>query len=126
MTRRAADWLGRLGGCVPLGILSDDGEDIVWQCAAEKADLLLLEAAFDERWEDTKDVSARCDIAIEVRERSTVCRVYLISEENHPEKLPALEKAQELQLIDGYCIGDLNPQQMRVWLEETVKAMQQR
>ena len=39
MTRRAADWLGNLGGCRPLGILSDDCDDVVWQCTAEKADL---------------------------------------------------------------------------------------
>ena len=30
MTRRAADWLARLGGCRPLGILSDHGEDVIW------------------------------------------------------------------------------------------------
>ena len=28
MTRRAADWLARLGGCRPLGILSDHGEEV--------------------------------------------------------------------------------------------------
>ena len=33
-TRRAADWLGNLGGCRPLGILSDDYDDVVWQCTA--------------------------------------------------------------------------------------------
>ena len=31
MTRRAADWLARLGGCRPLGILSDHGEDVILQ-----------------------------------------------------------------------------------------------
>ena len=46
MTRRAADWLGNLGGCRPLGILSDDYDDVVWQCTAEKADLLLMKADF--------------------------------------------------------------------------------
>lgn len=30
MTRRAADWLARLGGCRHLGILSDHGEDVIW------------------------------------------------------------------------------------------------
>lgn len=35
MTRRAADWLRALGGCKPIAILSDDCEDVVWQCAAE-------------------------------------------------------------------------------------------
>lgn len=64
MTRRAADWLVRLGGCRPLGILSDHGEDVIWQCEAENVDLLLLEIDFSPAAEDTKDVSARCDIAI--------------------------------------------------------------
>ena len=35
----------------------------------------------------------------------------------------ALEKAVELGLIDGYCIGDLSAQQMRIWLSETTEAM---
>ena len=122
MTRRAADWLGNLGGCRPLGILSDDCDDVVWQCAAEQADLLLLETDFTEGVED-KDISARCDIAIEVRRKRPECRVYLVCEEGHPEKQAALDKAVELKLIDGYCIGDLDPQQMRAWLDETAEAM---
>ena len=73
MTRRAADWMGDLGGCRPLGILSDDCGDVVWQCHAEQADLLLL------------------------------------------------EKAVELGLIDGYCIGGLTINQMRTWLAETAE-----
>ena len=122
MTRYAADWLRELGGCKTLGVLSDDCADVVWQCAAEQADLLLLETDFTEGVED-KDVSARCDIAIEVRRKLPDCRVYLICEDGHPEKLPALEKAVELELIDGYCIGDLSAQQMRMWLSETKEAM---
>ena len=121
-TRRAADWLRNLGGCRPIGILSDDCDDVVWQCAAEQADLLLLETDFTEGVED-KDVSARCDIAIEVRRKLPDCRVYLVCEERHSERLPALEKAAELGLIDGYCIGDLSAQQMRIWLEETAERM---
>ena len=35
----------------------------------------------------------------------------------------ALEKAVELGLIDGYCIGDLSAQQVRTWLDETAKSM---
>ena len=123
MTRRAADWLARLGGCRPLGILSDHGEDVIWQCEAENVDLLLLETDFSPAAEDTKDVSARCDIAIEVRRKLPDCRVYLICEDGHPEKLAALEKAAELKLIDGCCIGDLSAQQMRIWLDETKEAM---
>ena len=46
MTRYAADWLKDLGGCKPIAILSDDCDDVVWQCAAEQADLLLLETDF--------------------------------------------------------------------------------
>ena len=92
MTRRAADWLGNLGGCRPLGILSDDYDDVVWQCTAERADLLLLELDFSNGVED-KDVSSRCDIAVEVRRKLPNCRVYLICEDGHPEKLAALEKA---------------------------------
>ena len=123
MTRRAADWLGNLGGCRPLGILSDDYDDVVWQCTAERADLLLLETDFSEGVED-KDVSARCDIAIEVRRRLPECRVYLLCEDGHPEKQAALEKAVELGLIDGYCLGDLTARQARAWLDETAQAMQ--
>ena len=122
MTRRAADWLGNLGGCRPLGILSDDYDDVVWQCTAERADLLLLELDFSNGMED-KDVSGRCAIAVEVRKRRPKCRIYLACEERHPERLPALDKAVELKLIDGYCIGDLSAQQMRTWLDETAEAM---
>lgn len=121
-TRRAADWLGNLGGCRPLGILSDDYDDVVWQCTAERADLLLLELDFSNGVED-KDVSSRCDIAVEVRRKLPDCRIYLVCEDGHPEKLAALEKAVELKLIDGYCIGDLSAQQMRMWLSETTEAM---
>ena len=134
MTRRAADWLGRLGGCRPLAILSDDFDDVVWNCEAERADLLVLdesigayqamvlEVDFSNGVED-KDVSGRCDIAAAVRKRRPGCRVYLVCEEGHPEKLAALDKAVELTLIDGYCIGDLDPQQMRAWLAEATESM---
>ena len=122
MTRYAVDWLGKLGGCKPTAILSDDCDDVVWQCAAEQADLLLLGTDFSNGVEDT-DVSARCDIAIEVRRKLPDCRVYLICEDGHPEKLAALEKAAELKLIDGCCIGDLSAQQMRAWLDETKDVM---
>ena len=122
-TRRAADWLRNLGGCRPIGVLSDDCDDVVWQCAAEQADLLLLETDFSSEIEEPKDVSARCDIAIEVRRKLPNCRVYLVCEDGHPEKLAALEKAVELKLIDGCCIGDLAAQQMRMWLSETTEAM---
>lgn len=118
MTRHAADWLKDQGGCKTLGILSDDYADVVWQCAAEQTDLLLLGTDFTEGVED-KDVSARCDIAIEVRRKLPNCRVYLVCEDGHPEKLDALEKAVELKLIDGYCIGDLDAQQVRAWIAET-------
>lgn len=120
MTRYAVDWLGKLGGCKPTAILSDDCDDVVWQCAAEQADLLLLGTDFSNGVED-KDVSARCDIAIEVRRRLPDCRVYLICEDGHPEKLAALEKAAELKLIDGYCLGSLTVQQVLTWLNETTK-----
>ena len=122
-TRRAADWLRNLGGCRPIGVLSDDCGDVAWQCAAEQADLLLLETDFSSEIEEPKDVSSRCDIAIEVRRKLPDCRVYIVCEDGHPEKLAALEKAVELELIDGYCIGDLAAQQMRMWLSETTEAM---
>ena len=122
MTRRAADWLGNLGGCRPIGILSDDCDDVVWQCTAERADLLLLELDFSNGVED-KDVSSRCDIAVEVRRRLPECRVYLVCEDGYPEKLPALNKAVDLKLIDGYCIGDLAAEQMRTWLSETAETI---
>ena len=121
-TRRAADWLRNLGVCRPIGVLSDDCGDVAWQCDTEQADLLLLETDFTEGVED-KDVSARCDIAIEVRRRLPDCRVYLICEDGHPEKLAALEKAAELKLIDGYCLGDLTDRRARAWLRETAEAM---
>ena len=122
MTRRAADWLRDLGGCRPIGVLSDDCGDVAWQCAAEQADLLLLETDFSSEIEEPKDVSSRCDIAIEVRRRLPDCRVYLVCEDGHPEKLAALEKAVELKLIDGYCLGDLTDRQARAWLRETAEA----
>ena len=122
MTRRAADWLRNLGGCKTQAILSDDYADVVWQCAAEQADLLLLETDFSSEIEEPKDVSARCDIAIEVRRKLPDCRVYLVCEDGHPEKLAALEKAVELKLIDGYCLGDLTDRQARAWLRETAEA----
>ena len=121
-TRRAADWLRNLGGCKTQAILSDDYADVVWQCAAEQADLLLLETDFSSEIEEPKDVSSRCDIAIEVRRKLPDCRVYLVCEDGHPEKLAALEKAVELKLIDGYCLGDLTDRQARAWLRETAEA----
>ena len=121
-TRRAADWLRNLGGCRPIGVLSDDCGDVAWQCDTEQADLLLLETDFTEGVED-KDVSSRCDIAVEVRRKLPDCRVYLVCEDGHPEKLAALEKAVELKLIDGYCLGDLTDRQARAWLRETAEAM---
>ena len=120
-TRRAADWLRNLGGCKTQAILSDDYADVVWQCAAEQADLLLLETDFSSEIEEPKDVSSRCDIAIEVRRKLPDCRIYLVCEDGHPEKLAALEKAVELKLIDGYCLGDLTDRQARAWLRETAE-----
>lgn len=120
MTRRAADWLRELGGCRPIAILSDDCGDVVWQCAAERAALLLLQTDFSDGVED-KDVSGRCDIAIEVRRKLPECRVYLVCEDGHPEKLPALEKAVELGLIDGFCLGDLTARQAQTWLSEAAE-----
>lgn len=35
----------------------------------------------------------------------------------------ALEKAVELKLIDGYCLGDLTDRQARAWLRETAETM---
>ena len=35
----------------------------------------------------------------------------------------ALEKAAELGLIDGYCLGALTDRQARAWLWETAEAM---
>ena len=122
-TRHAADWLRNLGGCRPIGVLSDDCGDVAWQCDTEQADLLLLETDFSSDMEEPKDVSSRCDIAVEVRRKLPNCRIYLVCEDGHPEKLAALDKAVELKLIDGYCIGDLSAQQMRTWLEETAEAM---
>ena len=120
-TRRAADWLRNLGGCRPIGVLSDDCGDVAWQCAAEQADLLLLETDFSSDMEEPKDVSSRCDIAVEVRRKLPNCRIYLVCEDGHPEKLAALEKAVELKLIDGYCLGSLTVQQVFTWLNETAK-----
>ena len=122
-TRRAADWLRNLGGCRPIGVLSDDCGDVAWQCDTEQADLLLLETDFSSDMEEPKDVSSRCDIAVEVRRKLPDCRIYLVCEDGHPEKLAALEKAVELKLIDGYCLGALTDRQARAWLRETAEAM---
>jgi len=120
-TRRAADWLRNLGGCRPIGVLSDDCGDVAWQCDTEQADLLLLETDFSSDMEEPKDVSSRCDIAVEVRRKLPDCRVYLVCEDGHPEKLAALEKAVELKLIDGYCLGALTDRQARAWLSEAAE-----
>lgn len=122
-TRHAADWLGNLGGCRPIGVLSDDCDDVVWQCAAEQADLLLLETDFTEGVED-KDVSARCEVAVRVRQALPKCRVCLLSQVGYPEKRAALDKAVELHLIDGYCLGDLTARQVRSWLSEATQPTQ--
>ena len=122
-TRRAADWLRNLGGCRPIGVLSDDCGDVAWQCDTEQADLLLLETDFSSDMEEPKDVSSRCDIAVEVRRKLPNCHVYLVCEDGHPEKLAALEKAVELKLIDGYFVGELPAQQMRTWLSETAETI---
>ena len=122
-TRHAADWLRNLGGCRPIGVLSDDCGDVAWQCDTEQADLLLLETDFSSDMEEPKDVSSRCDIAVEVRRKLPDCRVYLVCEDGHPEKLAALEKAVELKLIDGYCLGDLTDRQARAWLRETAETI---
>ena len=123
-TRRAADWLRNLGGCRPIGVLSDDCGDVAWQCDTEQADLLLLETDFSSDMEEPKDVSSRCDIAVEVRRKLPNCRIYLVCEDGHPEKLAALEKAVELKLIDGYCLGDLTARQVRSWLSEATQPTQ--
>lgn len=52
--------------------------------------------------------------------------MYLACEDGCPEKLPALDKAVELALIDGYCVGSITPQQMRTWLNEAAEAMHRR
>ena len=122
-TRHAADWLRNLGGCRPIGVLSDDCGDVAWQCDTEQADLLLLETDFSSDMEEPKDVSSRCDIAVEVRRKLPDCRVYLVCEDGHPEKLAALEKAVELKLIDGYCLEDLTDRQARARLRETAETM---
>ena len=122
-TRSAADWLRNLGVCRPIGVLSDDCGDVAWQCDTEQADLLLLETDFSSEIEEPKDVSSRCDIAIEVRRKLPDCRVYLVCEDGYPEKLAALEKAEELKLIDGYCIGSLTAQQVLTWFNETKEVM---
>ena len=122
-TRSAADWLRNLGVCRPIGVLSDDCGDVAWQCDTEQADLLLLETDFSSDMEEPKDVSSRCDIAVEVRRKLPDCRIYLVCEDGHPEKLAALEKAVELKLIDGYCLGDLTDRQARAWLRETAETI---
>ena len=56
-----------------------------------------------------------------MRRKLPDCRIYLVCEDGHPEKLAALEKAVELKLIDGYCLGDLTDRQARAWLRETAE-----
>ena len=58
--------------------------------------------------------------------RNSIYKVYLACEDGCPEKLPALDKAVELALIDGYCVGSITPQQMRTWLNEAAEAMHRR
>ena len=120
MTRRAADWLARLGGCRPLGILSDHGEDVIWQCEAENVDLLLLETDFSPAAEDTKDVSARCDIAIEVKRKLPDCRVYLICEDGHPEKLAALD--ERYPEIIRLCARESAKVERKLWAQQEAES----
>ena len=82
-----------------------------------------MKADFTDGAEEPRDISACCDVAIEIKRRRPECRVYLICEDGYPKKQAALDKAVELNLIDGYCIGDLSAQQMRIWLEETAESM---
>ena len=89
----------------------------------EQVDLLLLETDFSDGVED-KDVSARCEIAVRVRQALPKCRVCLLSQVGYPEKRAALDKAVELHLIDGYCLGDLTARQVRSWLSEATQPTQ--
>lgn len=114
------------GDADPWGILSDHGEDVIWQCEAENVDLLLLETDFSPAAEDTKDVSARCDIAIEVRRRLPECKVYLACEDGCRKSCPRWTRRWSLALIGGYCVGSITPQQMRTWLNEAAEAMHRR
>ena len=124
MTRRAADWLRKLGGCRPIAVLSDECEDVVWQCATEQVDLLLLETDFSDGVED-KDVSARCEVAVRGPAGSCQSAGSASSPRmGYPEKRAALDKAVELQLIDGYCLGDLTARQVRSWLSEATQPTQ--
>ena len=79
------------------------------------------EAAWSSVFTATSPIS--CDVAIEIKRWLPDCRVYLICEDGYPKKQAAVEKAVELKLIDGYCIGDLDPQQMRAWLDEATESM---
>ncbi len=88
--------------------------------------LLLLETDFSPAAEDTKDVSARCDIAIEVRRRCRSAWCIWSARTAARKSCPRWTRRWSWLLIDGYCVGSITPQQMRTWLNEAAEAMHRR
>lgn len=121
-TRAAADRLTAWDVCEPLALLSDEAESVLWSCRKERPDILVLEAMPDamERLDDpTKDISGRCELAVQVSEALPTCRVYLLCAEGYRRSEPVLQKAVETELISGYCLGSLTRQQIERWLDGT-------
>ncbi len=119
VTREAADWLTRLGSCESVAVLADTPQDILWLCRRAKPDLLLLEAVPDamERFDDPdKDITGRCETAVHIRELLPDCRVCLTCAEAFRHLEPAMQKAVETGLVDGYCFGTLAKRQLEAWL----------
>lgn len=121
-SRAAADWLTRLDLCQSVAILSDAPSDTLWTCVREKPDLLVLEAmpdAMEQLDDPDKDITGRCELAVQVKEALPRCRVYLVCSAEFRRLEPAMEKAVETHLIDGYRFGGLSRQQIETWLAET-------
>lgn len=121
-TRAAADRLTAWGVCECVAVLSDEAQDVVWTCRREEPDILVLEAVPDamERLDDpTKDITGRCELAVQVTEALPTCRVYLTCAEAFRRLEPVLQKAVETALISGYCLGSPTRQQIERWLDST-------
>lgn len=121
VTREAADWLTQLGLCESVAVLADTPQDILWLCRRAKPDFLLIEAVPDamERFDDPdKDIAGRCETAVHIRELLPECRVYLTCAERFRHLEPAMQKAVETELVDGYCFGALARRQLEEWLAE--------
>lgn len=116
-TKRIAEELGEQRTFTVYPILYGDYDEIIDDCMECSADILAIEVAPDAD-DCERDVSSRCDLAIELREKRPQCRVYLLCRSTYAHVEPALQEAQASALIDGYHIGEPFTPQIRKWLTQ--------